>query len=91
MIGAVEVEIVDAGRRPIEVEVAAAGIRLGSVREIVKRHEQAPQLGVGGLGKCRQLERLSLQRELERADPLHLSALPGRRLHLEDVVSPRRP
>ena len=61
MVGAVEVEIVDARRRPLEIEVAPAGVGIRPVRQVVKRHEETPQLGVGGFGKCRQLERLPLQ------------------------------
>src|SRR4029453_15359612 len=40
VIGAVEVQIVDAGRCPIELEIPAAWITFGSVREIAKRNEQ---------------------------------------------------
>src|SRR5215470_11902088 len=37
VVGAVEIDLVDAGRRAIEIHVAPAGIRFGAARHVVER------------------------------------------------------
>src|SRR6185503_5164735 len=63
MIRAVEIEIVDAGRRPIELEIPAAWIRFGSVCEIAKRNEQVVGVLLGHFDKRGEREETSFQRE----------------------------
>ena len=40
VIGAIEIEVVEPGRRAVQLQVAAAAIGLGQVGEIAERHEQ---------------------------------------------------
>ena len=85
VISAVEVEVVDARRGAIEIEVAAARICFGAVGAIEERDEQPSQLRVTGVGERGQLQRFPLERELERADSPHVPALTGRGRHFQDV------
>ena len=63
MVGAIEVEIVDARRGAIEVEIPAARIGFGAVRQIVERNEQAPDVVLFGVNERRQLKGLTFERE----------------------------
>src|SRR5688500_16939199 len=41
VIRAIEIEIVDSGRGPVEVQIPPALIRLGAIRQVAERDEQA--------------------------------------------------
>ena len=90
MVRSVEIDLVDAGFRAIEIDVAAARIRLRRARQIVERHEQLVQVRRAGLHERRQLQRLSFQRELERADAPHLALRAGGGRHVDDRRIVRR-
>src|SRR5206468_11359655 len=75
-VRAVEVHLVDAGAVAIEVHEPAGGECLRAAGEIAERHEQTAGI-LAYLVEGRQLERLALQRERERADPSHLSVGSG--------------
>src|SRR5438093_5040730 len=75
VVRAVEVQIVDAAGRAIEIDVAAARIRLGAVGEIAERDEQPLHVGLVRLDERAERHRVSLQRERERSDAPHLPDL----------------
>src|SRR5688572_29595560 len=83
VVGDIEVDDVDAGRRGIELHVAAGRIRLGAAGLIGERHEQPIGLRRLDVDECRQPHRLALQRELERADALDVADLARRGRHLD--------
>ncbi len=77
MKGAVEVDVVDAGRRAIELEVPPARIGFRSVRHVAERHEQPAHVRLIGLDERGQRERTVLQGEGQRPDAAHLPELAG--------------
>ena len=83
VVRAVEVDEVDAGSGPIEIEVPAGRIGLAAAGEIHERHEQPVQVGRTLLDKRAQRQRLAPHAELERADMPHVSPLPRGRRHLD--------
>src|SRR6185295_6026613 len=56
---AIEIEIVEAGRGPIELDVAAAVVGLGAVGEIAERHEEPAQVLLARLDERAERERLA--------------------------------
>src|ERR1700681_4344411 len=75
----VEIELVQAGDGAVEVEITARLVRLRAGRQIAERHEEMFHVWRAGLDEGRESQRLSLQRELERADAPHRTHLPARR------------
>ena len=71
VVGPVEIELVDAGRGAIEVEIAAGRVGFVAAREIAERHEETIDGACRRRGKRGQRHRLTLQRELQRADAPH--------------------
>ena len=83
VIGDVEVDDVDAGRRRIELHVAAGRIGFGAAGQVGERHEQPIDIARFEIAKRGQPQRLALQRKLQRADALEVADLADRRRHLD--------
>ena len=84
MVRAVEVEVVDAGRRTIQVDVAPGRIRFRAGRLVPERDEEPRHFLHRQLDQRRQRARLAVQHELERAHALHRAHLARRGRDLED-------
>src|SRR5436190_5471595 len=61
MVGAVEVELVDAGAIPVDVEEPSSSVRFRAAGEVAERHEEAG--GFSDFEEREQRHRLTLQRE----------------------------
>ena len=90
VIGDVEVDDVDAGRRRIELHVAPGRVGFGAARQIGERHEQPLHVPRFEIDERRQPQRLALQREFQRADALDVADLAGRGRHLDARALRRR-
>src|SRR5262249_31064312 len=73
MVGAVEVEVVDAGGRAIEIEIPAALVGFAAVGQVAERHEQPAHVVFSRVHEGGERHGLSLQREAELSDPAHLA------------------
>ena len=83
VVGAIEIDHVEARRGRLEIQVASCAVRLGSGREVGEGNEKRRDLLSPVLDKRLERHLFSLQRELEDTDPLHLPVRPGRRRHVE--------
>src|SRR5436190_1674712 len=75
VIRAVEIQIVDAAGGPLEIEIAPALVGFDAVGDVAKGHEQAPHVFLVRFDEGAEGQRLTLERESERADATHLPAL----------------
>src|SRR6188474_726752 len=75
-VRAVEIELVEAGSVPVDVEEPSSGVGLGAARQVAERDEEAR--GLSELDEGEQRQRLTLQGEMQRADAAHLPVRAGR-------------
>src|SRR6516165_10804416 len=67
----IEVEIVEACRRAIELEIPSALVGLDAVGDIAERYEQAVHVLLIRLDERAERQRLAFQRERQRTDAAH--------------------
>src|ERR1700730_20713 len=77
VIRPIEVDVVEAGRRSLEIEIPPGLVRFGSARQIAERDEQPVHVLRPGLNERAEGKRLAFQRELEHANALLLPHLAG--------------
>src|SRR5258705_7456177 len=87
VIPPIEIEIVDSRGCALEIQIAAARIRLGAVSEVAERHEQMAQVLLADFDESGQGQELSFQSKGQLADPLMRTALTSRGRNLEDVAA----
>src|SRR5678815_602026 len=83
---AIEIEIVDPRRCPLELEVAASWVSFGPVREITKRNEQVRHVLLTDLDEGRQRQQLSFESERQFADAVVRTAFAARCWDFDYVV-----